>query len=114
MTKEQKTTTIIITASVLFVALVAFILWRMYKKKQSASDTELDSSAIFPLKIGSRGEEVKVLQRHLNNKMANMKTVDGSDLVPLDVDGIFGEKTQLACVLVFGTETVSAKQFSAI
>lgn len=112
MTKEQKTTTIIIIASILFVALVAFILWRMYEKKQTTSDME--QSSIFPLKIGSRGEEVKVLQRHLNNKMANMKTVDGSDLVPLDVDGIFGEKTQLACVLVFGTETVSAKQFSAI
>lgn len=111
MTKDQKTTAIIITASVLFVALVAFILWRMYKRKSTTANTE-DGS--FPLQEGSLGNNVKLLQEYLNRRMAAMELPDEMKLVPLKVDGIFGTKTKNACYLVFGVESVTEDQFKSL
>lgn len=111
MTKEQKTTAIIITASVLFVALVAFILWRMYKRKSTTANTE-DGS--FPLQEGSLGNNVKLLQEYLNRRMAAMELPDEMKLVPLKVDGIFGTKTKNACYLVLGVESVTEDQFKSL
>lgn len=111
MTKEQKTTAIIITASVLFVALVAFVLWRMYKKR---SPNEGDGGDSFPLQEGSLGDNVKKLQEYLNMKMGSMKLPDEMKLVPLKVDGIFGTKTKNACYLVLGVESVTEDQFKSL
>lgn len=108
MTKEQKTTAIIITASVLFVALVAFILWRMYQKSKEEKDYRSDG---FPLQKGSLGNEVKTLQEYLNAKIDAMEFVDGVKLAPLKEDGIFGPKTAAACRLILGVESVSESRF---
>lgn len=111
MTKEQKTTAIIITASVLFVALVAFILWRMYKKRTASEDDDDNS---FPLQEGSLGKNVKLLQEYLNDKIDSMPFVDGVKLAPLNVDGIFGSKTKAACVYVLGVESITEDQFNSL
>lgn len=112
MTKEQKTTAIIVTASVLFVALVAFILWRMYKKKTNATNS--DDKNDFPLQEGSLGDNVKLLQEALNTKMSTMVVQDNISLTKLKVDGIFGTKTKNACILVLGTDTVTEDQFQSL
>lgn len=112
MTKDQKTTAIIVTASVLFVALVAFILWRMYEKKTNA-ETD-DGDAAFPLQEGGLGKNVKILQEYLNQKMSEMVLQDNLKLTPLKVDGIFGTKTKNACILVLGTDTVTEDQFQSL
>ncbi len=112
MTKEQKTTAIIITASVLFVALVAFILWRMYKRKNTTANNTEEGS--FPLQEGSLGNNVKLLQEYLNRRMAAMELPDEMKLVPLKVDGIFGTKTKNACYLVLGVESVTEDQFKSL
>lgn len=112
MTKDQKTTAIIVTASVLFVALVAFILWRMYQKKTKSEKD--DSDTTFPLQLGSRGESVKKLQEYLNDQISAIELNDNIKLTKLDEDGIFGAKTEDACLLVFGTKTVSADQYKNV
>lgn len=51
-------------------------------------NVHLTSEATFPMKLGSRGKQVAVLQKYLNNK--------GYPEPNLVVDGIWGEKTDLA------------------
>lgn len=67
----------------------------------------------FPLKRGDKGEEVKVLQQYLNRApMCKRKmpqpspTVRIRPLLPLDEDGIFGEKTEAALQMCYETLNV--------
>lgn len=83
------------------VAVVAIILYFVFRKKQEPATAEPektpgDSPMItnFPIKFGSTGEYVKDLQRALNKLI---KTPDAA----LAVDGIFGEKT-LAMLKKYG------------
>lgn len=115
MEDNKKQTTIIIVCCILAVALIAFLLFRLYKKTNtSAIESKKNSDEVFPLREGSLGTEVKELQEYLNMKMLEMENLDGTELEPLKVDGIFGKKTKTACVLVFGTEQISESQFNKI
>ncbi|MCK9562908.1 MAG: hypothetical protein M0R02_09355 [Bacteroidales bacterium] len=59
--------------------------------------------SVFPLKQGSRGEEVKKLQKYINAQNQG---------VTLDVDGIYGSKTQSAVYMIFGQNEVSKKVYN--
>ena len=61
----------------------------------------------FPLKKGSQGEEVRKLQQYLNSCMAYYLV-----LTPLDVDGIFGAKTEGMCVTITGNREISQEFYN--
>ena len=71
----------------------------------SNTSTKTVTSATFPLKKGSRGDEVKNLQTVLN---VLYKDVIGTQLV---VDGIFGSKTEAALKAATGKTTISQDEY---
>lgn len=108
---EAKTkTTLIVIGCILAVALVAFLVWKMLKSEKT---TEVDDPD-FPLKEGSRGAKVRILQQYLNRQLAELQKESEVSPVFLEVDGIFGPATATACRMVFETETVSKKQWDEI
>lgn len=58
------------------------------------SPDETSSASIFPLKMGSRNNEVKSLQKYMNSTcLTDLKKVN---VYPLELDGIWGVKTEAA------------------
>lgn len=103
-------TTLIVVGCILAVALIAWLVWKMIHLDES---TEAGDDPDFPLKEGSRGVKVEILQEYLNAQLRKMQTGEiNPDL--LEVDGIFGPKTATACRMVFGTETISKAQWNEI
>ena len=65
------------------------------------------------LKRGSRGEDVKKLQRYLNSQLLVSGTQPLWNDIPLSslvVDGIFGEKTEFICLWKFGRTSVKLSE----
>ncbi len=58
--------------------------------------------SVFPLQKGSRGPEVKNLQRYINN----------NSIAKLDEDGIFGTKTETVLKNLWGTASVTQKEYN--
>lgn len=118
MSDKAKTTWIII-GCVLAVALVAFLVWKMRKRdSNNGNNNELSTNKgentpdVFPLKVGSRGNEVRTLQTLLNEHISK---INGEFRpLPVKVDGIFGEETATACYLILGTESVTREQFAKL
>lgn len=96
--------------------LLATLLVFLFRKKifpavYAVAGTETASSTDgFPLKKGSSGERVRKLQAHIN-KMWGLTPVS-RDYMPLAEDGIFGVKTEAACKLFLGTESVSESWYN--
>jgi len=84
------------------IAIVAIALLLLTFRKQIFGQNELGEDIGFPLKMGSRGNDVKVLQRHLNAKY-------GKSLV---VDGIFGILTETVLHQSYGVKEVSKKLYN--
>lgn len=67
--------------------------------------------SVFPLVYGSKGEEVKVLQRYLKSKGQNI----GNTGLSLDgVDGIWGPKTDAAVMAVLNKTSISESDFKSL
>lgn len=107
--KEKK-----IYIAIAVIVLVVFALWlakKLVNKSNSGitpsestntkTPTTVITDAPFPLKIGSRGDNVKCLQRFLNAHN------DSGILAPLQIDGIFGSKTQNMLSTLYGISEVS-------
>jgi hypothetical protein len=100
------------------------VFFFLRKRSTSESDPSLsDSPGNTPgdsdpvLKRGSRGEEVKKLQRYLHGQLVLAPiynkvwpTCNGKQLDSLAVDGIFGEKTECACEWWFGRTSVKLSE----
>jgi hypothetical protein len=69
-------------------------VWAFRSKKQPE-----DASGVFPLRYGSRGEEVKNVQRAVNALYAQNPAA--YDFEPLAVDGIWGDLTDYALKRTF-------------
>lgn len=90
-------------------------LYILFKKGKEAGDFSSatkqskgsGTQSRFPLRKGSRGEEVKTLQRYLNSKTR-------VPLALLKVDGIFGSKTQAASQRVLGIREISESKYYEI
>lgn len=125
MKKNQKT----IMYAVLGVgALVGgYFLYKKFTKPaelgegaRGGEETEVEEEAVvaptkskFPLRKGSRGSEVKELQQYLNRspmcKRKMPKSTPNSrvaKILPLDEDGIFGNLTETALEICYGTKTL--------
>lgn len=107
--KEKK-----IYIAIAVIVLVVFALWLAKKltNKSNSGITSTESTnsetpttviidAPFPLKRGSRGDNVKCLQRFLNAHN------DTGILAPLQIDGIFGPKTQNMLSTLYSISEVS-------
>ena len=77
------------------IAAIAIILYFVLKGKKEETTPEAPAVKTggetplvskFPIKLGSKGQEVKEIQTALNKRIAPY-------MLPLKVDGIFGEKT---------------------
>lgn len=86
-----------------FLLIVLVITYFILKRNIVVSDSNNLMEGSFPIKYGSRGENVKKLQRFLNTKV--------SSGLQLDVDGIFGDQTELTLQWVFEIEKVSKDFF---
>jgi hypothetical protein len=89
----------IIGSLILVVLVIAFFLL----KKINVVPDMISVNESFPIKYGDRGENVKKLQKFLNTKV--------SSGLQLDVDGIFGDQTELTLQWVFEIEKVSKDFF---
>lgn len=69
--------------------------------------TSAEVPSVFPLKKGSRGEEVRKLQHYLNGCLQYYLV-----LTPLDEDGIFGAKTEGICVTVTGSREITEEFYN--
>lgn len=107
--KEKK-----IYIAIAVIGLVFFALWLAKKLVNKSNrgitpseninpvtETPVITDAPFPLKRGSRGFNVRCLQGFLN---ANNKT---GILAPLQIDGIFGVKTENMLSTLYGISEVS-------
>ena len=101
---------------IIIVAILGIASFFIYKKQKKASGASTGGSSgnsnlttnqpsTFPLKNGSRGNEVKILQSTLN------KT--GQTAIPLVVDGIFGTKTEAALYEKVGLKQLTKNQYTA-
>jgi putative cell wall-binding protein len=109
---------ILITVAIVIIVLVV-IFWQDVKMwfkdngtggEDGGSGTGTTAPATFPLQQGSKGNEVKELQRYLNRQKAIWQAggviITNADLI---IDGNFGQKTAAMCqavqVVVPVTET---------
>lgn len=97
MGKTAKINTVIITVTVLVIAAIGFCLWWFCFREDKSTGISLASDDV--LKYGSRGKDVETLQAMLNSKYN----------AGLDVDGIWGEKTQAAVLENLGKSSISTK-----
>lgn len=122
MTKDKKKIAISICVCISAVAVLAVVyvlIKRKGKKESVAADAATADShliAVAPsISPGSRGSAVRQLQRLLNDKLVSNYLVrsdypvdkNGARIVQLDVDGIFGEKTEAVCLWWYGKTTIT-------
>lgn len=96
----------IIICIVLFFVIVTWIMIRKAREEEEkrwALALSANLTSVFPLHESSQGEEVKNLQRYLNNKGE-----------ALEVDGIFGPLTAAAVQRIFSSSTVNEQQYKEI
>lgn len=122
----NKRTYIILIVCLLIISVCVGLYF--FLRKRSSTDAELTLSEETPvknnggstdtvLKRGSRGEDVKKLQRYLNGQLILAPiynkvwpVLNGTELDSLVVDGIFGEKTECACQWWFGRSSVKTSE----
>lgn len=103
---------LIIIVVVTILAIVSFFIVKKAKQKKETDSTGTSSSGSgsgtttskFPLKRGSTGDDVKLLQQRLNT-IAPM-------LIPLSIDGIFGPKTESALYDVVRLKQLTQNQYN--
>lgn len=122
----KKETKIMLGIGALITAAVVLYLWtkedkekETIKEGKTTNRLDADGNPIFPLKNGSRGDEVLALQKYLNNsESCKQKAVQVANpnarmkpLFPLDEDGIFGDKTESILTQCFGSPQVSEENY---
>lgn len=121
----KKRTYIILALCLLIIALCVGLFFFLRKRSSSESDSTLEVTPVNNagvasdpvLKRGSRGEDVKKLQRYLHGQLIlapiyskEWPMVNGNVLSELAVDGIFGEKTECACQWWFGRTSIKTSE----
>lgn len=93
---------IIITTIILAIlAIVTFFIVKKVKQTNATSSTGTGTG--FPLKQGSKGEEVKIVQNSLNKIIGNT----------IAADGVFGQQTENALYIKVGLKQLTKKQYEA-
>lgn len=122
---KPKTIYISLAVTLVVIALITyFVGWRMRGRNKyvpfiEGSEQQTDTNT---LGLGSNGEEVKRLQRHLNTKinLAILNTpkvlINSAEILAkipkmLNVDGSFGAKTLAALQYFYGKNTITISEF---
>jgi len=98
----------IIIVVLIIAGVASFFIYKKVKQKKEAGSSGTTGGATgtstFPLKQGSQGENVKLLQNMLNK------------IVPaeLEADGIFGTKTEASLQNKVGLKQLTKNQFEAL
>lgn len=116
MAKNNKKVAIIISITIVILLSIVAAYFFLRKKENTSS---LNVSALKveeTLAFGSSGEEVKRLQNYLNGQLKlsvwkDLPMLNGQEIKELDVDGIFGSKTQAVVQWRFGTSSISTNKF---
>lgn len=111
--------------AVFIIAVIGFIIYEVTRKmmKQKPIDTGGNGAQpsstgtakdIFPLKVGSTGDEVKQFQSAVNSFLKYHAT-QGDNGTPstLIADGYFGAKTAAAAKFLWQTDQITQAQFIA-
>lgn len=119
----MKNKALTVTLIVLFTALIAFLVWWLFFRKDTAasgttSDTATGTaSSSVTLAKGSTGSAVSELQRRLNTYLStaqlaslNLPSLNGTTITKLTVDGIFGDKTQAVLYWHTGHDTITSEE----
>lgn len=110
------------TAVIIAAIVIAYVVKRKKNSKQptlpivSEDALPISLSTTKILQYGSHGEDVKRLQKFLNEQLAlliwkGLPTVNGKQITKLSVDGIFGDETQAVVKWYFGTTIISTDKF---
>ncbi|HMT03311.1 MAG TPA: peptidoglycan-binding domain-containing protein [Burkholderiales bacterium] len=105
-----------IIIAIILVFIIFLIMYIKNNNKKTGDDVKSNLSdskprSVFPLVYGSKGEEVKVLQRYLKSKGQNI----GNTGLSLDgVDGIWGPKTDAAVMAVLNKTSISESDFKSL
>ena len=122
MKKQTKIIVIICLAVLIAAAVVFFVLKKRnrtseYDGQEQKSEGTSDSDIL--LKRGDRGDNVVKLQRFLSDKILCRYLFDkpvfmynGKEMTALEIDGIFGPKTEAACEWWFGKKTVQLSEIN--
>lgn len=115
MTKRTK-----IILCVCLVVIVLAVVGIVLIKKRESEAAPIEESPVATdelLKRGDRGDNVRLLQQYLNSRLIcrmiydkPTPTYNGSELLSLDVDGIFGPRTEAACVWWFDKSSVKLSE----
>lgn len=125
----NKNTIIALVVAVLAVAGTVIFLWQYDKKQNTKPEPKPETpktpettvktnpvtpSSVFPLKRGSKGAEVKALQRKINEwtSFNYFRLQAKPPHQSLSADGDFGPKTEANVKFVFGTNTVTQSQYN--
>lgn len=122
----KKNTIIALIVAVLAVAGTVVFLWQYDKKQNAAPEAKSEPTkpgttpakpkqpvSVFPLKQGSKGEEVKKLQRKLNeySDYYYFTMTVKPPYQKLTVDGDFGEKTAANAKVILGATSITKQQY---
>jgi len=100
----MKKKVILIIIIVVILGIASFFIYKKVKKSGSSTQTGTTSSSDFPLKQGSKGANVTILQNMLNK------------IIPaeLEADGIFGPKTEADLYKKIGLKQLTKNQFEEL
>jgi len=106
----KKKVIIIIIVLALLGAATFFIVKKVKQNKTGTTSSGTSSASTFPLKKGSQGNEVITLQTILNKIVGSAPI----DTIRLDIDGIFGAKTEQALQEKVGLTQLTKNQYNAL
>jgi hypothetical protein len=108
----RKKIIIVIIVLVILAAATFFIIEKVKKEKSANGSSTGGTSVagIFPLRLGSRGNEVKILQQRINKVFeSNLILAPPAKLAE---DGIFGAKTENALSFIFNMKQITKNQYN--
>lgn len=86
---------------------VARKLVKVKPKSKAATSSSIHNNSIFPLKKGSTGKEVKMLQTYL-------RSLDSTALPTKGIDGVFGTETEDWSVKLLGKSDIDEGYFNSV
>lgn len=115
MANRTKITLCVCLIVVVLAVVGIFFIRKKEQKLPSADKTSVTAEEM--LKLGDRGDNVRLLQQFLNARLIcrmiydkPTPTYNDKELLSLDVDGIFGPRTEAACIWWFGRSTVKLSE----
>ncbi len=113
--KKKKIAAIIIVAVVIAIIVIVCLLVSKRKRYSAYQDSLKYDPSVFPLKKGSRGKEVEEIQKYMNAVFSSkMYKEKFGEHELLDVDGIWGDKTEAAVNGFMATSSIEEAMYGCL